>query len=72
MGWICFFKKNILGAILFNLFKKQYDAGYRDGVLKGIRVAEEILTKKDSNDLTPRMALAILIILLKRDIKKED
>ena len=57
---------------MFNLFKKKYDAGYSDGINKAINLAQDILRKKDSNDLTPRMALAILIILLKREIKKED
>ena len=57
---------------MLNLFKKKYDAGYAQGINKAISIAESILKKKDSNDLTPRMVLAILVILLKREIKKEE
>jgi hypothetical protein len=57
--------------MLNKLFKKKYDAGYEAGVNKAIKLAQELLRKKDFNDLTPRMAVAILVILLKREIKED-
>lgn len=53
------------------IFKKKHNLGKQEGIRIAISIAEDLLRRKDFNDLTPRMAIAILVILLKRHLEKE-